>query len=96
MSYKVRTIYTRPNAEVSLHTPPAEYTKLINTMFDAGKITQKPVETIDGLNYTYEMIFANEEAFTEFKSQAAAVDNQNTRIAHCSDNSISYSVEQGV
>ena len=51
MSYKVRAQYTKPNAEVSLHTPPAEYTNLINTMFDAGKITQKPVETIDGLNF---------------------------------------------
>ena len=53
MSYKVRTIYTRPSAEVSLHTPPADYTNLINTYFEAGKITQKPVESIDGLTHTY-------------------------------------------
>ena len=53
MSYKVRSKYTKPNAEVSLHTPPAGLTTLINTMFDSGKITQKPVETIDGLNFTY-------------------------------------------
>ena len=96
MSYKVRSQYTKPNAEVSLHTPPAEYTNLINSYFESGRITQKPVETIDGLNYTYEMIFARESDFQDFKSQAAAMDNQKTRIAHCSDNSISYSVEQGV
>ena len=96
MSYKVRAQYTKPNAEVSLHTPPAEYTNLINTMFDAGKITQKPVETIDGLNYTYELIFANEEAFNEFIEQDVATENYNTRASHCSNNSISYSIEQGV
>jgi len=96
MSYKVRARYTKPNAEVSLHTPPVGYTNLINTMFDSGKITQKPVETIDGLNYTYEMIFANEESFTEFSTQDVSTENSNTRESHCSSNSISYSVEQGV
>ena len=96
MSYKVRVNYTKPSAEVSLHTPSAGYTNLINTMFDAGKITQKPVETIDGLNYTYEMIFANEEAFNEFLESEFTTENYNTRESHCSSNSISYSVEQGV
>ena len=96
MSYKVRSQYTKPNAEVSLHTPPVGYTNLINTMFDAGKITQKPVETIDGLNYTYELIFVNEEAFNEFLESEFTTENYNTRESHCSSNSISYSVEQGV
>ena len=96
MSYKVRVKYTKPSAEVSLHTPSAEYTNLINTMFDSGKITQKPVETIDGLNFTYEMIFANEEAFNEFSVQEVADQNYNTRATHCANNTISYSVEQDV
>ena len=96
MSYKVRARYTKPNAEVSLHTPPVGYTNLINTMFDSGKITQKPVETIDGLNFTYEMIFANEEAFNEFSVQEVAEQNYNTRATHCANNTISYSVEQDV
>jgi len=96
MSYKVRVNYTKPSAEVSLHTPSAGYTNLINTMFDAGKIIQKPVETIDGLNYTYEMIFDNEESFIEFSTQEVSRGNHNTRASHCSSNSISYSVEQGV
>ena len=52
MSYKVRTIYTKPSAEVSLHTPSAEYTELINAYFEAGKIKQKPVESIYGLTNT--------------------------------------------
>ena len=43
MSYKVRVRYSKPSAEVSLHTPFTDYVNLINTMFDEGKITQKPV-----------------------------------------------------
>ena len=96
MSYKVRSKYTKPSAEVSLHTPPAGLTTLINTMFDAGKITQKPVETIDGLNYTYEIIFANEAAYNEYNSEAVVNENYNTRLEHCNANSISYSVEVNV
>ena len=96
MSYKVRSVYTKPNAEVSLHTPPAGLTTLINTMFDTGKITQKPVETIDGLNYVYEIIFANEEAYEEYNSQAVVSENYSARLEHCNANSISYSVEVNV
>ena len=96
MSYKVKAVYTKPNAEVSLHTPPAGLTTLINNMFDAGKITQKPVETIDGLNYTYEIIFANEAAYNEYNSEAVVNENYNTRLEHCNANSISHSVEVGV
>ena len=96
MSYKVRAQYTTPNAEVSLHTPPAEYTNLINTMFDAGKITQKPVESIDGLTHTYTVIFTRESDFKDFCINPAASENHNTRQTHCNENSISYSIEQGV
>ena len=96
MSYKVRSKYTKPNAEVSLHTPPAELTNLINTMYDAGKITQKPVETISGLNYTYEIIFANEEAYNEYNNEAIVTENYNIRLNHCTSNAISHSVEVGV
>lgn len=96
MSYKVRTKYTKPNAEVSLHTPPADYTNLINSYFEAGRITQKPVETIDGLNYTYEIIFAKESDFKDFCLNPAASENFTIRQNHCNSNSISYSLEQGV
>ncbi len=96
MSYKVRTIYTKPNAEVSLHTPPADYTNLINTYFEAGRITQKPVESIDGLTHTYSVIFNSESDFKEFCTNSAASENHNIRQTHCNENSISYSVEQGV
>ena len=96
MSYKVRTIYTKPSADVSLHTPSAEYTALIDTFFNAGKITQKPVETIDELNFTYEIIFANEDAYNEYNSQVVVNENYNIRLEHCNTHSISHSVEVGV
>ena len=47
MSYKFRAIYTKPSDEVSLHTPPSGLYDLVNTMFDEGKITQKPIRTTD-------------------------------------------------
>ena len=96
MSYKVRTIYTKPSAEVSLHTPPADYTNLINSYFEAGRITQKPVESIDGLTHTYTVIFTRESDFKDFCINPAASENHNTRQSHCNENSISYSIEQGV
>ena len=96
MSYKVRTIYTKPNAEVSLHTPSTEYTALIDTYFNAGKITEKPVESIDGLTHTYTMIFNNEASCDEFKAESVAAGNFTIRENHCNSNSISYSIEQGV
>ena len=96
MSYKVKAVYTKPNAEVSLHTPPAGLTTLINNMFDAGKITQKPVETIDGLNFTYEIIFADEDAYNEYNSQVVVNENYDIRLEHCNTHSISHSVEVGV
>ena len=96
MSYKVRTIYTKPSAEVSLHTPPADYTNLINSYFEAGRITQKPVESIDGLTHTYTVIFTRESDFKDFCINSAASANHNIRQTHCNENSISYSIEQGV
>ena len=96
MSYKVRTIYTKPSAEVSLHTPSAEYTALIDTFFNAGKITQKPVESVDGLTYTYTMTFDNENSSDEFRAESVAGDNFIARESHCTGSSISYSIERDV
>ena len=96
MSYKVKAVYTKPNDEVSLHTPPAGLTTLINNMFDAGKITQKPVETIDGLTYTYEIVFTDQDAFNEYNEQEVVNENYNIRLEHCTTNAISHSVEEDV
>ena len=81
---------------MSLHTPPAGLTTLINNMFDAGKITQKPVETIDGLTYTYEIVFTDQDAFNEYNEQEVVNENYNIRLEHCTTNAISHSVEEDV
>lgn len=96
MSYAVKIIYTKPNAEVSLHTPPVGLLDLVNTMFDEGKITQKPVRTIDGLNETFEIIFADKTAFDEWRDNDLVKDNYAARLEHCNANSISFSIEAEV
>lgn len=96
MSYKVKLLYTKPNAEVSIHTAPEGLTDLIDSMFDAGKITQKPVETIDGLTYTYEIVFTDQDAFNEYNEQEVVNENYNIRLEHCTTNAISHSVEEDV
>jgi len=96
MSYKVISKYTKPNAEVSLHTAPAGLFDLVDTMFNEGKITQKPVRTTDGLNETFEIVFANEAAFDEWNNNDVVKDNYAARLEHCNANSISYSIEKQV
>ncbi len=60
------------------------------------KLHKNLLKQLDGLNYTFETIFANEEAYNEYNNQAAATENYNTRVDHCSTNSIVHSVEVGV
>jgi len=93
MSYTSKVIYTRPSAEVSLFTPSAEFTTLIDTYFNAGKITQKPVLVEDGLTSTYTTVFKDLDSFNEFKTEQVHKDNYATRATHCANNSISYSLE---
>lgn len=96
MSYTVRVVYSKPNDDVALHTPSAEYTNLINSYFDAGKITSKPSYVASGLTYTYTMVFNTVEDFQAFKLEPAAQANFTTRETYCNTNSISYSLEHGV
>ena len=96
MRFKTKVIYTRPNAEVSLHTPAAEYTNLIDTYFNAGKILEKPVKSEDGLTTTWTTVFESAAALNEFGDEDVAMQNSQTRETHCATHSISYSLEQGV
>ncbi len=93
MSYIAKVIYTRPNAEVSLHTPASEYTDLIDNYFSSGKITEKPTKSEDGLTTTWTTTFNNEDEFNDFVKEEVSKTNSRTRESHCSDNSISYSLE---
>ena len=57
MSKTLKHIYTKPNESIAISFWGDEILLLINTYFDAGKITQKPVKTIDGLKETYTTVF---------------------------------------
>ena len=93
MSYKVKLKYTKPSAEVSLPTPSAELIDLINNYFDAGKITQKPIETIDGLNYTYEIVYLNKAAASEFLNTSTHEKHDLARETYCANNNITLKIE---
>lgn len=93
MSYKVKLKYTKPSAEVSLPSASSELINLINSYFDAGKITQKPVETIDGLNYTYEIVYLNKAAADEFLSTSTHEEHNLARETYCANNNITFQIE---
>lgn len=96
MSYKTKVIYTKPSAEVSNHTPAAEFTNLIDTYFNSGKILEKPVKSEDGLTTTWTTVWENEDAVNEFSEEDLTVENSENREAHCTNHLISYSMEQDV
>ena len=97
MSYTLKNIYTKPNAETEINFwdgDPIE--NLIDTYFDAGKIEQKPVKVVDGLIETYTTIFKDEASYDEFRlEQDTILANETKRDKYCSDNSISWSVTDG-
>ena len=96
MSYKTTVTYTKPNAETALHTRAVELINLIDTYFDAGKITQKPVLVEDGLTSTYTTIFNSESDYSEFIDEDLTIANTNSRETHCNDNSITYEIQEGI
>ena len=97
MSYILKNIYTKTNAETEINfwdgTP---IVSLIDTYFDAGKITQKPAKVVDGLTETYTTIFKDRASYDEFASESTEQReaNNNKRESYCSDNSISWSIER--
>ena len=97
MSYILKTVYTKTNAETEINFwdgDPIE--NLIDTYFDAGKITQKPVKVVDGLIETYTTIFKDEASYDEFRlEQDTILANETKRDKYCSDNTISWSVTDG-
>ena len=96
MSYTHKVIYTKPNAEIADRVPAAEFTNLIDSYFNAGKIIQKPTKTEDGLTTTFTTIFNTQEDKIAFSQEEVVIANNNARVQHCEDNLISYSLESGV
>ena len=95
MSYILKTVYTKPNAETEINFwdgDPLE--NLIDTYFDAGKIEQKPVKVVDGLTETYTTIFKDRESYDEFSTDGGIDEaNRVKREKYCADNTISWSIE---
>ena len=95
MSYTLKNIYKKPadNPDLEINFWGSDILTLIDTFFDAGKITQKPVLVEDGLTSTYTTVFKDLDSFNEFKTEQVHKDNYATRATHCANNSISYSLE---
>ena len=66
---------------------------LIDNYFSSGKITEKPTKSEDGLTITWTTTFNSEDEFNDFVKEEVSKTNSRTRESHCSDNSISYSLE---
>tara|TARA_B100001094_G_scaffold216973_1_gene211046 strand:+ start:1216 stop:1545 length:330 start_codon:yes stop_codon:yes gene_type:complete len=106
MSYTTIVRYTKPSIETPNHTPSAEYIALFDSYFNAGKVIQKPTEangacyvdgkltgSIEGLTSVWTTIFNSKEDSQTFSNEDVARENNNQRVAHCSEHSISYSLE---
>ena len=93
MSYTLTNRYTKPNDSVEINFWRNDILTLIDSYFDQGKITQKPVKTVDGLNETWTTIFNNQDSYNQFKQEPANLQNGNDLKAFCNENLVSYSLE---
>lgn len=93
MSYTLTNRYTKPNDSVEINFWSNDILTLIDSYFDQGKITQKPVKTVDGLNETWTTIFNNQDSYNQFKQEPANLQNGNDLKNFCNENLVSYSLE---
>ncbi len=96
MTHTNKIIYTRPSADISLHTPTEEYTAKVNEYFDSGKIVQKPEKVEDGLTTTWTIVFKDTDSYLDFKEELIVKNNHVVREDHCTEYSISYDLQSGV
>ena len=92
MSYTLKNIYTKPNAETSIDFWTNDVLTLIDTYFDAGKITQKPTKSVDGLTETWTAVFKDKVSFDEFSNESASKSNLTTMSTYCTDNGIIFNM----
>ena len=98
MSYTFKNIYTKPNAEVNINFWDEDGSKasavndLIDTYFDAGKITQKPTKSVDGLTETWTAVFKDKVSFDEFSNESASKSNLTNMSTYCTDNGIIFNM----
>jgi hypothetical protein len=93
MSYTFTNRYTKPNDSVEINFWSNDILTLIDSYFDQGKITQKPVKTVDGLTETWTTIFNNQDSYNEFMQEPVNQQNCKDQIDFCNGNLVSYSLE---
>tara|TARA_B100000902_G_C27192359_1_gene854561 strand:+ start:680 stop:976 length:297 start_codon:yes stop_codon:yes gene_type:complete len=95
MSYTIRLVQTRPNTGVEFWTPTAGQVAKIEEWVGLGKIESHNLNTIseDQLSKTMSVTLASEADFRDFETDETLLEGTNSRIAHCTANSISYSLE---
>jgi len=93
MSYTFRTVYQKPNEGVEINFWNNDILALIDSYFDQGKITQKPVKTVDGLVEAWTTVFVDQAAYLEFINEPVNAQNGQNLENFCSENLVSYSLE---
>ena len=93
MSYIFKQVYTKPNAETNINFwDGTNIVGLVDTFFDAGKITQKPTKSVEGLIETWTTIFKDRASYDEFTAESACTSNLNKLETYCDENGISWNL----
>ena len=95
MSYTLKNIYKKPadNPDLEINFWGSDILNLIDTFFDAGKITQKPVKSNDGLFETYTTIFKDKASFDEFVADNISTTNKTALEVFCDENGVICNIE---
>ena len=95
MSYIRYIKQTRPNTDTVFFTPAAEAIAKMDEYKTAGKVESYNLETIseNQLNKEIKITFDNVNSFDEFMTEEIIIASASARTTHCTDNSISYSLE---
>lgn len=95
MSYIRYIKQTRPNTDTAFFSPTAEVVAKMDEYRSTGKIESYNLETIsaDQLSKEIKITFDNVTSFNEFINEDLIIESKLARGTHCSNNSISYSLE---
>lgn len=89
MGIKVTSKFTKKDSSTGSYSN-SGMNALIDTYFDAGKITQKPVKKVNDLVETYTTVFKDMKSLLEFTDETVNKNNHVSRDQWCKDNNVSY------
>ena len=95
MSYIRYIKQTRPDTDTAFFSPTAETIAKMDEYKSAGKIESYNLEYIseNNLNKEIKITFDNVSSFDEFMTEDLIIASASARTTHCTNNSISYSLE---